>query len=100
MRSSRDCPALFFSRKKCEIFLTHTILFCFFAVRGETMDYVEFAIYPSILRPDQLDQLRSDCLAIVSQFSVDYLWHRDPFNIAPVNRYHEAQKFLTLPAKF
>lgn len=26
--------------------------------------------------------LRSDCLAMVSRFSLDYLWHRDPFSIS------------------
>ena len=49
------------------------------------MDYVEFAIYslPRESGEGDLSRLRSDCLAIVSRFSVDYLWHREAFNINP-----------------
>ena len=47
-------------------------------------DYVEFTIHPLRRDANSLSLLRSECLAIVSKYSVNYLWHQDIFNIKEI----------------
>jgi len=61
-------------------------------------DFVEYTIHPcdeEEVTEERLSRLRSECLAIVSKFSLDYLWHQDIFDIKeiiPANSNNSASK--------
>ena len=57
------------------------ILSFYFQMNRTEEDFVEFSIHAT---EPNLDSLRSECLSLVSQFSVDYMWHQDVFNIEEI----------------